>query len=59
MMFFYVQTRSNNIYSTQMRVNDIVMWKDCADVHWHRSQRHQFMCKHKLLTSSLTRPNSF
>jgi hypothetical protein len=26
---------------------------------WHKSQQHQFMCKHKLLMSSLTHPNLF
>ncbi len=26
---------------------------------WHKSQQHQFMCKHKSLTSSLTHPNLF
>jgi hypothetical protein len=30
-----------------------------ANARWHRSQQYQFMCKHKLLMSSLTHPNLF
>ncbi len=41
-----------------------LVWKDWAsawwaNIHWARSQRHRFMCKHKLLMSSLTHPNLF
>jgi hypothetical protein len=39
-------------------------WKDWifasqANAYWHKSQWHQFMCKTKSLTSSLTHPNLF
>ncbi len=30
-----------------------------AMTYWHKSQRHQFICKHKLLRSSLTHLNLF
>ena len=45
-------------------VNLVPVWKDWvfawpATAHWHKSQRHQFMCKHKSLISSLTHPNLF